>query len=67
MESQYDEFAIDYEWVFSDFVGTGERYYDNLRPALAKLPPKPRILDCACGTGIAALALETISKHVSDD
>ena len=57
MKDQYDDFATDYEWVFSDFVGTGERYYDNLQPTLAKLRPSSRILDCACGTGIAALAL----------
>ena len=57
MNTQYDDFATDYEWVFSGFVETGERYYDDLRPTLAKFATKPRVLDCACGTGIAALAL----------
>ena len=60
MESQYDEFAVDYEWIFSDFVERGEQHYDNLKPVLGKLPENPRILDCACGTGIAALA---IARH----
>jgi len=60
MESQYDKFVIDYEWIFSDFVKKGEQHYDNLKPVLGKLPENPRILDCACGTGIAALA---IARH----
>ena len=60
MESQYDNFAVDYEWLFSDFVEKGEQHYDNLKPVLEKLPENPRILDCACGTGITAMA---ISRH----
>jgi len=55
--SQYDDFAGDYDWIYSDRALTGEPYYEGLRPLLDRLPPDPRILDCACGTGIAALGL----------
>jgi len=55
--SQYDDFAADYEWVFSDPALTGERHLDGLSPALAGLAPGAAILDASCGTGRLALAL----------
>lgn len=53
---QYAAFAADYEWLFSDARLSGDSQIEDLKPILAALG-KPRILDCACGTGLAALAL----------
>ena len=57
VQSEYDGFAEDYDWLFSDSNLTGESRFDSLRPVLESLPATSRILDCACGTGILALAL----------
>ncbi len=53
---QYAAFAADYEWLFSDATLSEDPRVEALEPILAALG-KPRILDCACGTGLAALAL----------
>jgi glycine/sarcosine N-methyltransferase len=53
---QYGAFATDYEWLFSDARLSGDPQIDELMPILTAFH-KPRILDCSCGTGIAALAL----------
>jgi len=57
MVDQYDQFAVDYNWLFSDFARSGERCVGDLSKTLAKLPDDPKILDCACGTGVTTLAL----------
>ena len=53
---QYDAFAADYKWLFSDKTLTGNSQIEELMPIVTTFE-KPRILDCACGTGLAALAL----------
>ena len=55
-ENQYDPFADDYDWILGDPIsGSGFiKAYENL---LASLPSGASILDCACGTGVHALAL----------
>jgi SAM-dependent methyltransferase len=53
---QYHKFAADYEWLFSDTTQPGEPEIEELMPILTAFN-KPRILDCACGTGSTALAL----------
>ena len=53
---QYDAFAADYDWLFSDTKLSGDPQIEELMPILAAFN-KPHILDCACGTGLAALAL----------
>ena len=53
---QYAALAADYEWLFSDATLSGDPQIEGLQPILAAFS-KPRILDCACGTGLAALAL----------
>jgi SAM-dependent methyltransferase len=53
---QYHVFAADYEWLLSDTTLSGDPQIEELMPILAAFH-KPRILDCACGTGLAALAL----------
>jgi hypothetical protein len=45
--SEYDDFAADYEWIFSDPKLSGKRRVEGLRPILAELPTNPTILDCA--------------------
>ena len=60
MPEQYDGIADDYEWLFSDTMLSGEPQYASLRNVLKSLPPGGSILDCACGTGILALA---IARH----
>jgi len=55
--SAYDGFAADYHWIFSDEHISGERFLHRYRDVLAALPPRAEILDCACGTGLEALAL----------
>lgn len=55
--AQYDAFAAEYDWVFSDPMSVGERRLKPLEPALDSLPADGMILDCACGTGLLALAL----------
>jgi SAM-dependent methyltransferase len=53
---QYAAFAADYEWLYSDATLSEDPRIEALKPILAALG-NPRILDCACGTGLSALAL----------
>jgi SAM-dependent methyltransferase len=55
--TQYDDFADDYEWLYSQRVLQGEPYVEDLRPMLDGLSKDTMILDCACGTGVLPLAL----------
>ena len=55
--STYDAFAADYHWIFSDQHLSGEQFLDRYREVLASLPAKAEVLDCACGTGLEAMAL----------
>ncbi len=54
---QYDAFASDYHWLYSDRVLSGDPFLDGYADVLRSLPPQARILDCACGIGIHSLAL----------
>jgi SAM-dependent methyltransferase len=53
---QYDAFAADYEWLFSDATLSRDPRIEELQPILTAFNG-PRILDCACGTGLVALSL----------
>jgi len=53
---QYDAFATDYEWLLSDATLSQDPRIEALEPILAAFNG-PRILDCACGTGLLALSL----------
>jgi SAM-dependent methyltransferase len=55
--SAYDAFAPDYHWIFSEEHLSGHRFLHRYRDVLAALPPRAEVLDCACGTGLEALAL----------
>ena len=54
---EYDAFAADYHWLYSDRVLAGAPFLDSYATVLRSLPPRARILDCACGIGIHSLAL----------
>ena len=54
---EYDAFASDYHWLYSDRVLSGDPFLDGYAHVLRSLPPQARILDCACGIGIHSLAL----------
>jgi SAM-dependent methyltransferase len=55
--SEYDAFAADYHWLYSDRVLSGDPFLDGHAAVLRALPPQARILDCACGIGVHTLAL----------
>jgi SAM-dependent methyltransferase len=55
--SQYDTFAMDYHWLYSDVVLSGEPFVAENRGILDRLSPDAEVLDCSCGIGVHALAL----------
>ena len=55
--SEYDAFASDYHWLYSDRVLSGEPFFERYADIFKSLPQNARILDCACGIGIHSLAL----------
>lgn len=56
-ETQYDPFAADYHWLYSDAVLTGEPFLQKHETLLNSLAPGASILDCSCGIGVHAIAL----------
>lgn len=63
--SAYDDFAADYEWIFSDEHISGEPFRDRYHDLLASLPAGAEVLDCACGTGLEAMALARAGFRVT--
>lgn len=57
LSDQYDLFAADYAWLYSDRMLSGERFAESSRDLVDMLPQQARILDCACGVGVQALGL----------
>ena len=55
--AEYDAFAADYHWLYSDRVLSGEPFLEAHRATIEALPPKAVVLDCACGIGVHAIAL----------
>jgi len=55
--NEYDAFAADYHWLYSDRVLSGDPFLEAYADVLRSLPPQARILDCACGIGLHSLAL----------
>ncbi len=55
--SQYDAFAPDYHWLYSEHVLSGEPFIQWHVEILDSLAPNARILDRACGIGVHSLAL----------
>lgn len=63
--SQYDQFALDYHWLYSDYVLTGKLDLQQNDDVLRDAGPNARILDCACGLGNFAIALARLGYRVS--
>ena len=63
--SAYDSFAADYHWIYSEDHISGEGFLRRYRDVLAALPAGTEVLDCACGTGLEALALARGGFRVS--
>jgi SAM-dependent methyltransferase len=63
--SQYDEFAVNYHWLYSDYVSSGKPALEEHSDVLTDAGPKARILDCSCGIGTFAIALAKLGYAVS--
>ncbi|MFZ0393491.1 MAG: class I SAM-dependent methyltransferase [Terracidiphilus sp.] len=63
--SQYDEFAVNYHWLYSDYVLSGNPALEQNDDVLRDAGPTARILDCSCGIGTFAVALAKVGYHVS--
>jgi SAM-dependent methyltransferase len=63
--SQYDEFAVGYHWLYSDYVSSGKPALEENDDVLRDAGPKARILDCSCGIGTFAIALAKLGYEVS--
>jgi SAM-dependent methyltransferase len=63
--SQYDEFAENYHWLYSDYVASGKPALEQHADVLKDAGPKARILDCSCGIGTFAIALAKLGYEVS--
>jgi len=62
--SQYDEFAVNYHWLYSDYVLSGKLALQENDDVLKEAGPKARILDCCCGIGTLAIALAKLGYQV---
>lgn len=54
---QYDEFARDYHWLYSDRGLSGEPAIEENEDVLRPIEQEMWILDCSCGIGTLTLAL----------
>jgi len=64
-KSQYDEFAADYHWLYSDNALSGKPALEQNDDVLKEAGPKARILDCSCGIGTFAVPLARLGYRVS--
>ncbi len=60
----YAGFAEDYHWLVPDEMERGDWFVRQHKDILDALSPDATILDCACGTGIEAIALANHGFHV---
>ncbi len=63
--SQYDDFAVNYHWLYSDHVLSGKSYVEEHEDVLKEAGPGARILDCSCGMGTLPIALAQLGYEVS--
>jgi glycine/sarcosine N-methyltransferase len=54
---QYDTFAADYHWLYSDYGLSGARTLAENDDVLTAAGSGAALLDCACGIGISTIAL----------
>ena len=62
---EYDDFAQYYSWLLSDERLTGKPFLERWDKVLALLDRGAKILDCACGIGVDAIALARKGYKVS--
>lgn len=62
---QYDAFAEDYHWLYSDYALSGKPSLDENEDVLTEAGVKARILDCSCGIGTLAIPLARLGYQVS--
>jgi glycine/sarcosine N-methyltransferase len=63
--SQYDDFSVNYHWLYSDYVSSGKPALEQNEEVLKDAGPGVRILDCSCGIGTFAIALAKLGYEVS--
>ncbi len=61
----YDDLARDYHWLFTDEHVSGETFLAGHAPALQRIGPGAEVLDCACGAGFEAIALQRAGYRVT--
>ena len=55
--NQYDQFSLDYHWLYSDSVLAGKSVLAQLGNLLDSIPPDSKLLDCSCGIGTQSIVL----------
>jgi glycine/sarcosine N-methyltransferase len=63
--SQYDDFAVNYHWLYSDYVSSGKPALEQNEDVLNDAGPRARILDCSCGIGTFVIAMAKLGYEVS--
>ncbi len=63
--SEYDDFAVNYHWLYSDYVLSGNLAVEQNEEVLKDAGPRARILNCSCGIGTFAIALAKLGYEVS--
>lgn len=66
---QYDQFAADYHWLYSDKALAGKHFLEQYNDLLKSIPQNSMILDCSCGIGqnTIALAEKKFTVYGSDE
>jgi hypothetical protein len=55
--NQYDQFSLDYHWLYSDNVLSGKPFLEQFGNLLDSMPSDSRLFDCSCGIGVHVVAL----------
>jgi 2-polyprenyl-3-methyl-5-hydroxy-6-metoxy-1,4-benzoquinol methylase len=55
--NQYNQFSLDYHWLYSDNVLSGKPFLKQFGNLLDSMASNSRLLDCSCGIGVHAVAL----------
>ncbi|MGA2222473.1 MAG: methyltransferase domain-containing protein [Verrucomicrobiia bacterium] len=56
--NQYDQFSLDYHWLYSDNILSGKPFIEQFSYLLDSLPSGSLLLDCSCGIGVLTIALK---------
>ena len=55
--NQYDQFSLDYHWLYSDNVLAGKSFLNQLSDLLDSIPSNSKLLSCSCGIGVLPIVL----------